>query len=421
VRSRAVQNQSEDFILFQGFSMDAELDSAVCGLEATLERTTSCSSSAKALPKTSPAGTLPSALDYINKLLEHGRGIAFLLDYDGTLTPIVEDPDGAVLPEHVRNLLRELSRQYPVAIVTGRSREKILRLVRIAEIYYAGSHGFDIEIPALRRATENNTDLETHEILTVPNDSLKSSPDELHIRFHIAAEVAPILQRAAQHLRSVFGLEEKIDLSSSELRSRQTHILESSSDAKASARIPDGICVNEASFAASNMPLSIQPEPASPPMVDSSFLNQIDQLLSRKYTFHGLTIEDNHLSVSVHYRRCDPAHVPTIERIVDSVAYRYGLKKTRGKCVFELRPAVKWDKGRAAKWLLEMIETREGNCYLPVYIGDDVTDEDAMKFVSSHGGIGVIVTEDDSRETFARLRLREPAEVASFLQSFLKS
>jgi trehalose 6-phosphate phosphatase len=113
--------------------------------------------------------------------------------------------------------------------------------------------------------------------------------------------------------------------------------------------------------------------------------------------------------------------VPTIEKIVDSIAYKYGLRKTRGKCVFELRPAVKWDKGRAAKWLLEMIQCREKREYVPVYVGDDVTDEDALRFVTNFGGVGIIVTEDDSRETAATWRLRDPDEVAEFLEHFVRA
>lgn len=48
------------------------------------------------------------------------RDPLFFLDYDGTLAPIVEDPDAAVPHPEAPELLRRLEAQYPVWIVTGR-------------------------------------------------------------------------------------------------------------------------------------------------------------------------------------------------------------------------------------------------------------------------------------------------------------
>jgi hypothetical protein len=70
--------------------------------------------------------------------------IAFFLDYDGTLTPIVENPSEAKLSEEARSVVRALSARYPTAIVSGRARATAEGLVQLQGIYYAGSHGFDI-------------------------------------------------------------------------------------------------------------------------------------------------------------------------------------------------------------------------------------------------------------------------------------
>jgi len=367
------------------------------------------------------AESLPSALDHMDSLLKRADTFAFLLDYDGTLTAIVEDPNGAVLGERVRGILQELARLYPVAIVTGRSREKIIQLVGIKGVYYAGSHGFDIEVPLRKSRPSNGSSLENGEISALADAMQTKDPEDAYFRYHIAEEVIPVLREAARHLRSIFGLEEPAsDLPEPERR------VEGQETVTANVQAPKQMaCSNIDDCGAPGSmllpPLPIQPEPSSPPVFDPSFLSQVDRLLTERYAVRGIGIEDNLLSISIHYRRCDPAHVPTIEKIVDSIAYKYGLRKTRGKCVFELRPAVKWDKGRAAKWLLEMIQCREKREYVPVYVGDDVTDEDALRFVTNFGGVGIIVTEDDSRETAATWRLRDPDEVAEFLEHFVRA
>lgn len=75
------------------------------------------------------------------------RKLLFFLDYDGTLTPIVERPELAILSKEMREVLRELSARYRVAIVSGRAREDVEKLVGIEGVFYAGSHGFDIRGP----------------------------------------------------------------------------------------------------------------------------------------------------------------------------------------------------------------------------------------------------------------------------------
>ena len=100
--------------------------------------------------------------------------------------------------------------------------------------------------------------------------------------------------------------------------------------------------------------------------------------------------------------------------MVDRVADVFtGLRRTGGKRIFELRPAVDWDKGRALWFLLEQAGLRPDEV-VPIYIGDDVTDEDAFAALASDG-VGIVVTEVD-RPTAATQRLRDPAEVRSFLR-----
>ena len=76
-----------------------------------------------------------------------GKRAAVFLDYDGTLTPIVDDPARANLSAGMRDAVRALARCCPVAIVSGRDRRDVTRRVGIDGLFYAGSHGFDIVGP----------------------------------------------------------------------------------------------------------------------------------------------------------------------------------------------------------------------------------------------------------------------------------
>jgi alpha,alpha-trehalase len=100
---------------------------------------------------------LPNALSRFAEIRARlaGKRPAVFLDYDGTLTPIVDRPDLAVLSEDVRAVVRDLAELCPVAIVSGRDRADVEQLVGLDGLFYAGSHGFDIAGPGgLRKEHE---------------------------------------------------------------------------------------------------------------------------------------------------------------------------------------------------------------------------------------------------------------------------
>jgi trehalose 6-phosphate phosphatase len=76
-----------------------------------------------------------------------GKTIAVFLDYDGTLTPIVADPEKAILSDAMRRVLKTLSERLPIAVISGRDLPDVQRMTGIQGIFYAGSHGFDIAGP----------------------------------------------------------------------------------------------------------------------------------------------------------------------------------------------------------------------------------------------------------------------------------
>lgn len=75
------------------------------------------------------------------------RPVAVFLDFDGTLSPIVDDPDAAGISAPMRDAVRELSTRATVAVVSGRDRADVQRRVGIDGLFFAGSHGMDIAGP----------------------------------------------------------------------------------------------------------------------------------------------------------------------------------------------------------------------------------------------------------------------------------
>lgn len=92
--------------------------------------------------------SLPSALEAFEELLaELGRPFAVFLDFDGTLSPIVADPEEAWMPEATGEVLARLAEHVPVAVVSGREVDDVRRRVGLGELVYVGDHGFAVRGP----------------------------------------------------------------------------------------------------------------------------------------------------------------------------------------------------------------------------------------------------------------------------------
>ncbi|KAJ1291963.1 hypothetical protein BS78_02G356700 [Paspalum vaginatum] len=240
-----------------------------------------------------------------------GMKVVVFLDYDGTLSPIVADPDRAFMSEEMRDAVRRVAEHFPTAIVSGRSRDKVFDFVKLTELYYAGSHGMDIEGPAN----------------------------------HVQANVIP---------------------------------------AEAAARYQAG----------------------------SEFLPIIEEvyhtLTARTEPIAGAMVENKYCP-SVHFRCVREAEWELVNEQVRSVLKEYpDLKLTHGRKVLEIRPSIKWDKGKALEFLLSSLGYAGRDDVFPIYIGDDRTDEDAFKVLRGMGqGIGILVS-NCPKETAASYSLRQP-------------
>ena len=140
--------------------------------------------------------------------------------------------------------------------------------------------------------------------------------------------------------------------------------------------------------------------------------NELHDTLDR---IPGAQVERKHFSIAAHYRNVRENDVPRVQRVVDKVAARHReLRRIDGKKVYELLPAIDWDKGKAVIWLLETLDLESGSVH-PIYIGDDRTDEDAFRALKQVGA-GILVSEE-SHPTTASYSLKDPAEVERFLRA----
>ncbi|KAL5078589.1 hypothetical protein RYX36_007010 [Vicia faba] len=267
----------------------------------------------------------PSALNMFDQIMHkaNGKQIVVFLDYDGTLSPIVADPNKAYMTKKMRMTLKDIAKHFPTAIVSGRCLDKLFSFVRLTELYYAGSHGMDIKGPTNRKNTKNGS-----------NDGV-------------------LLQPASEFL----------------------------------------------------------------PMI-----NEVYKILVEKTkNVLGAMVENNKFCLSVHFRCVDEKSWAILGEQVSLVLNDYPkLKLTQGRKVLEIRPTIKWDKGRALEFLLESLGFANSNNVYPIYIGDDRTDEDAFKVLSNRGqGSGILVSKIP-KETKASYTLQDPSEVGQFLQHLVE-
>jgi trehalose-phosphatase len=149
-------------------------------------------------------------------------------------------------------------------------------------------------------------------------------------------------------------------------------------------------------------------------------LQKIKKELERRLKhIKGLIIEDKKVTMSLHYRLVKTSALNEVRRVFRRAAAPYlkarKIRVTQGKKVFEMRPNADWDKGRAVLWLVKKLDPRQ--TAVPIYIGDDTTDEDAFRALKKKG---LTARVGRSKQTHAQRRLQDVDAVYRFLGSILK-
>jgi trehalose-phosphatase len=240
-----------------------------------------------------------------------------VLDYDGTLTPIVSQPSQAKLSSGMRGTLKILSgiSGARVAILSGRSLNDVEKLVGLDSLDYVGNHGLERKIQSV------------------------VSLDPYAVRFR--EFIARFTEELKRSLREI----------------------------------------------------------------------------------QGILVEDKTYSLSVHYRNVAPKNIVKAHRVFEKAWENFSAKIffriKPGKKVWEVRPAYGCsDKGGAIELLSRSVFKAQRKGLALVYIGDDITDEDAFKTLKKSD---FSIRVGYNSRTAARYWLRSPAEVAVFLKRLIEA
>jgi trehalose 6-phosphate phosphatase len=141
-------------------------------------------------------------------------------------------------------------------------------------------------------------------------------------------------------------------------------------------------------------------------------LSAIDAIEAALHAFAddkpGLLVERKSISVGLHFRGA-PIWGEASRNLAEKLAKQHGLTVQHGKMLYELRPGGA-DKGSAVRTLMQDAPMSGG---VPLFIGDDVTDEDGFAVAVELGGAGILV--GTPRATFAAFRLEQVAAVRHYL------
>ena len=139
------------------------------------------------------------------------------------------------------------------------------------------------------------------------------------------------------------------------------------------------------------------------------------QLRDQLGTITGVVVEHKRFGVAVHYRNAERDRVGEVLAAVRAAGRRDELRVTTGREVIELRPDLDWDKGKTLRWVIDHLHEAGSGSLTPVYLGDDITDEDAFDAVRADG-VPILVRhgDDGDRATAALFALDSPARVGEF-------
>lgn len=148
-----------------------------------------------------------------------------------------------------------------------------------------------------------------------------------------------------------------------------------------------------------------------------SALDAVRRTMERELSgIPGAFLEEKGMSLAVHLRKVKRGELLIAAHAVSEATRLFRVQGEvvvrPGKEVFEIRPSVEWDKGKAVLWLLEKSAVVGGEAPWPLCVGDDRTDEDAFREIR---GRGVTVHVGAPGKTDARYYLRNVGEVAAFL------
>lgn len=146
-------------------------------------------------------------------------------------------------------------------------------------------------------------------------------------------------------------------------------------------------------------------------------LDELEKEIAEELTeIEGVELERKKYALAVHFRNVPHDKEGDLKATVKNVATTFkDIKEGSGKKVIELQPNIDWHKGHAVQELMAHMPKDDKEVF-PIYIGDDITDEDAFKVMGE--GLAILVGDHGSK-TQADYHLEDIGEVKEFLKWML--
>jgi trehalose 6-phosphate phosphatase len=156
----------------------------------------------------------------------------------------------------------------------------------------------------------------------------------------------------------------------------------------------------------------IRPDPAGetlPPAIPGLDPQLKEQIASRAGKIAGVLIEDKGYSLALHYRAVPQAR-PQLETLLENALQgSKGIEVLQGKAILEVKPTG-YNKGTAVR---ELMKYDPFASRMPIYTGDDLTDQNAFAALPEFGGWGISVGHSIPG---ADASLKSPAEVRRWVE-----
>ncbi|WP_353683738.1 trehalose-phosphatase [Thermodesulfovibrio sp. 3907-1M] len=233
------------------------------------------------------------------------KKIFLFFDFDGTLVPIMKNPEDCYLSYELKEVFKELKNKIKIGIISGRDLKDLKKRVSIKGVYYSGSHGLYIEGPEIKY-------------------------------------INPDAERLKDYINKIYREVKKLN----------------------------------------------------------------DKFL-------GMVVEKKEFSFALHYRQVDAKNRSTLKKLFSDIISNFNqdyIKILKGKMVFEVLPAVNWNKGSAVSFLISHFKGE----HLPVFVGDDITDETVFSEINDKG---LTVKVGYSKKTLAKYFIRNQKEVYRFIKT----
>lgn len=338
--------------------------------------------------------------------------ILLMLDYDGTLTAFASVPKEAILPEETKTILIKVAKKktVTVAIVSGRSLNDVKEMVGIPDLTYGGDHGFEIEKPDGTLFTHKEAK-KYKPCIEKLNDILKEQIDNVNIACKPLKDFEETTEDGTHLQESEEDRAEGKLLQQAKMVETNNFLQQQNENDRAGG---ESLLQQTEKVEANGNHLKPQAEEeenynrSKPPVEEDE---------AEKAKKKGAWVEKKNFSLTVHYRNLPAPCHPMIKEIAKISIHKIGLRVRDGELAVEARLPIDWNKGKAATYILnEFYGSSWADTVSAMYVGDESTDEDAMKELQGTETAVTFRVASKPVETYANRRLPNLQSVVTMLE-----